>query len=53
MKVVTFKLEESLLKELDILAFKRNTTRSEIIRRAIRCYIRSEATIKTRRLTIY
>ena len=40
MKVITFKLNEELLEELDSIARLEGTTRSEIIRRAIQLYIR-------------
>ena len=40
MKVVTFKVEESLLERLDSYARLKGVTRSEIIRKAIELYLR-------------
>ncbi|ALG96873.1 hypothetical protein AZ268_gp05 [Acidianus rod-shaped virus 2] len=42
MRVVTFKLEETLLEQLDSLAIKYQLTRSEIIRKAIEKLIEEE-----------
>ena len=39
MRVVTFKIDEDLLQQIDLYAQKENTTRSEFIRRAIIEYI--------------
>jgi len=39
-KVVTLKIEEDLFKELDKCATQKNITRSELIRRAIRWYLK-------------
>nr|WP_011225132.1 ribbon-helix-helix protein, CopG family [Sulfolobus islandicus]CAG38167.1 putative CopG protein [Sulfolobus islandicus] len=39
MKVVTFKIEEELLQELDLYAINSRNTRSEIIREAINLYL--------------
>jgi len=41
-RVVTFKVEEDLLEKLDSLAKLKNTTRSDIIRKAIELYLRLE-----------
>ena len=38
-KIVTFKIDENLLELLDYIARKQNTSRSELIRRAIVKYI--------------
>jgi hypothetical protein len=51
--VVSFKIEVDLLRELDVLAEERGTTRSEIIRRALRWYIKSLRPTVTPRMTIY
>jgi len=40
LKVVTFKVEESLLERLDSYARLKGVTRSEIIRKAIELYLR-------------
>ena len=55
MRQVTFKIEEELLEMLEEQARKRNTTRSELIRRAIRQYIvgNQSKPFVTRRLKIY
>jgi len=42
MRVIAFKMDESVLYELDRLARKYKTTRSEIIRRAIIRYLHEE-----------
>ncbi|MEB3778756.1 MAG: ribbon-helix-helix protein, CopG family [Desulfurococcales archaeon] len=42
MRVVSFKVEEELLDLLEEYAKKRNITKSEIIRRALRQYIMSQ-----------
>ncbi|ACR42198.1 ribbon-helix-helix protein, CopG family [Saccharolobus islandicus] len=39
MRVITFKLEEELLQELDLYAINRKMCRSEIIREAIKLYL--------------
>ena len=54
MKVVSFKIEEDLLELLEEHSKKRNTTKSEIIRRALRSYImrNSETPFETRRIRI-
>jgi metal-responsive CopG/Arc/MetJ family transcriptional regulator len=54
MKVVSFKIEEDLLELLEEYSKKRNTTKSEIIRRALRSYImrNSETPFETRRIRI-
>jgi metal-responsive CopG/Arc/MetJ family transcriptional regulator len=53
-KVVSFKIEEDLLELLEEYSKKRNTTKSEIIRRALRSYImrNSETPFETRRIRI-
>jgi hypothetical protein len=51
---VSFKIEASLLAELDEIARRRGASRSELIRRAIAWYIRSYARpTVTPRMTIY
>jgi metal-responsive CopG/Arc/MetJ family transcriptional regulator len=51
---VSFKIETDLLAEIDVLAKEKGTIRSEIIRRALRWYIKSylRPTV-TPRMTIY
>jgi hypothetical protein len=51
---VSFKIEVDLLAELNALAKEKGTTRSEIIRRALRWYIKSylRPTV-TPRMTVY
>nr|WP_011225214.1 ribbon-helix-helix protein, CopG family [Sulfolobus islandicus]CAG38256.1 putative CopG protein [Sulfolobus islandicus] len=39
MRVIAFKLEEELLQELDLYALNSRSTRSEIIREAIKLYL--------------
>jgi len=39
MRIVTFKIDESLLEKLDKLCLKHNMARSEVIRRAIELFI--------------
>ncbi len=39
MRVVTFKVDESLLEKLDLYAMSNNLTRSEVIREAIEAYV--------------
>ena len=53
MKVITFKVDLDLISQLDRFAVSKNLTRSEVIRRAIRSYIRNHREIRTRRLVIY
>jgi hypothetical protein len=48
--VVSFKIEADLLAELDEVARRRNVSRSEVIRRAIRNYMKPSI---TPRITIY
>jgi hypothetical protein len=48
--VVSFKIEADLLAELDEVARRRNMSRSEVIRRAIRNYMKPSI---TPRITIY
>ena len=51
---VSFKIEVELLQELDVLAKEKGTTRSEIIRRALKWYIKSYSRpAVTPRMTIY
>ena len=40
MKVITVKLDEKMLQEMDVLAIKNEMTRSDFIREAIKRYIR-------------
>ena len=42
MRVVTFKLDERVLEQLDILAMRRGVPRSELIREAIIKLLRNE-----------
>ncbi len=53
-KVVSFKIEEDLLELLEEYSKKKNTTKSEIIRRALRNYIMrsSEGSFETKRIKI-
>jgi metal-responsive CopG/Arc/MetJ family transcriptional regulator len=53
-KVVSFKIEEDLLELLEEYSKKRNTTKSEIIRRALRNYIMrdSRSPFETKRIKI-
>ena len=54
MRVVTFKVEEDLLRKIDEFATAKNMVRSEVIRRALKTYLEREARkIITRRLRIY
>ncbi len=55
MRVVSFKVDEELLDMLEEFARKKNVTKSEIIRRAIRNYIMSsnDRPFITRRIKIY
>ncbi len=55
MRVVSFKIEEDLLDMLEEYARKRNTTRSEVIRRALRQYIMNseDKPFITKRIIIY
>jgi metal-responsive CopG/Arc/MetJ family transcriptional regulator len=41
MRVVTFKLEEELLQQLDLYCINNKQVRSEVIREAIEFYLRS------------
>lgn len=43
MRVVTFKIEETLLERLDVYAIKYQLTRSEAIRKAIEKLLQEEA----------
>lgn len=54
MKVVSFKIEEDLLELLEEYSKKRNITKSEIIRRALRSYISRdmEKPFETKRIRI-
>ncbi|QGR18450.1 MULTISPECIES: ribbon-helix-helix protein, CopG family [Sulfolobaceae] len=42
MRVVTFKIEEDLLQQLDLYALNNRITRSEIIREALIRYLREK-----------
>ena len=54
MRVVTFKIEEELLSDLDYYCLIRNTIRSVVIRRAIKWYLdRERNIIVTNHLRIY
>ena len=54
MRIITFKIEEGLLVRVDEFAVDKNMTRSEVIRRALRSYLRSHVRpVKTRRLVVY
>ena len=53
MRVITFKLEEELLDAINAFAQRRNMARSEVIRRAIRHYLRVNREVRTRRLVVY
>ena len=54
MRVVTFKIEEELLRRLDRYTLENILTRSEVIRRAIRDYIdRETQKIITKRLKVW
>lgn len=39
MKIITFKIDEELLEKIDVVAQETNTTRSEVIRKAIIMYL--------------
>ena len=39
MRIITFKLDPVLLEKLDAQAWREGCTRSEVIRRAILCYL--------------
>ena len=45
MRVVTFKLKDEELEELDRFAARSGLTRSDVIRRAIRAYIRGNGSV--------
>ena len=57
MRVITFKIDEETLEELDKLALKKNKTRSELIRRAIEQYLmdhkQKQYPIVARRIRVY
>jgi len=57
MRVITFKLDEETLEELDKLAMRKGKTRSELIRRAIEMYIanhkQKQYPIVARRIRVY
>ncbi|MEB3773607.1 MAG: ribbon-helix-helix protein, CopG family [Desulfurococcales archaeon] len=55
MRVVSFKIEEELLDMLEEYARRRNITKSEIIRRALKQYIMSheDKPFITKRIKIY
>lgn len=54
MRVVSFKIEEDLLQLLEEYSKKKNITKSEIIRRALRNYIMRDSSkpFETRRIRI-
>ena len=41
MRIITFKIPDSLLEELDLRAIKEGKSRSELLRDAITAYLRS------------
>jgi len=55
MRVVSFKIEEDLLDMLEEYARKRNITKSEIIRRALKQYMmrQDDRPFITKRIKIY
>lgn len=55
MRVVSFKIEEDLLAMLEEYARKRNITKSEIIRRALKQYMakQEDKPFITKRMKIY
>ncbi|MCE4609696.1 MAG: ribbon-helix-helix protein, CopG family [Desulfurococcales archaeon] len=55
MRVVSFKVDEELLEVLEEYARRKNITKSEIIRRALRNYIMNtnDKPFITRRIKIY
>ncbi|MCE4604507.1 MAG: DUF6290 family protein [Aeropyrum sp.] len=46
MRVVSFKIEEDLLELLEEYARKKNTTKSEIIRRALERYLKEKPDVR-------
>ena len=56
MRVYSFKCERELIEKLDKIALIKNTTRSELIRRAIKAYLENQGNarkvIVTRRIRI-
>jgi len=57
LRVITFKLDEETLEELDRLAMRKGKTRSELIRRAIEQYLmdhkQKNNIITARRIRVY
>ena len=55
MKTVSFKIEEDLLEVLEYLAHKMNIPKSEVIRRALKQYIKGQPNkpFITKRIKIY
>ncbi len=55
MKIVTFKVDDDINRELEIYAKKKNMTKSEIIRRALEIYLNNnkKRPFKTKRIKIY
>nr|WP_020936644.1 ribbon-helix-helix protein, CopG family [Saccharolobus solfataricus]CDF66446.1 CopG family transcriptional regulator [Saccharolobus solfataricus P2] len=50
MRVVTFKLDEELLRKLDLYCINNRKERSEVIREAIISYLERECKLSTREL---
>ncbi|MCE4617558.1 MAG: ribbon-helix-helix protein, CopG family [Desulfurococcales archaeon] len=54
MRVVTFKIEDELIRKIDKYAYEHGLTRSEVIRRALKSYLERETQkIVTKRLKVY
>ncbi len=53
MKVVSFKIEEDLLRQLEEYAKKHGLSKGEVIRRALKAYIKSEQPFESSRIKIY
>jgi predicted transcriptional regulator len=53
MKVVSFKADEELVKLLEDYAKKHRLTKGEVIRRALKAYIKSEQPFESKRIRIY
>ncbi len=51
LRVVTFKIEEELLESVDMLARRKRMSRSEIIREALKEYLRRFAVAEARSVT--
>ena len=52
MRVVTFKIKDEELEELDRFALRHGLTRSYVIRKAIKEYLRGNGSIPVRKLRI-